>query len=188
MQSNKIIEIVRTSGIEIKTIIDQITRVTNVEVRNFDEYGDTLLFGRGKARWNSIDYYDPEIGKQLALGRALQKYGRKLANLAEKQSCSPGEYKARQKRERIVQEFGEVFYRQFSRPHPKTIKYDPETFDVDGAPFPNASQQPKTAQGGQEIDKRVSVPTRNLKEVIDENKAKLLGAIEKEESKKGIDK
>src|ERR1051325_10028252 len=118
MQSGKQIETSRDDKQEIKVILDEATRTTKAQISLLNEYGDHILTSRGKARWNPIDYFDPEIGKTLALGRAMEKYGRKLSNLAKQRSCSPGEYKARQKRERIVQEFGEVFYRQFSKPHP----------------------------------------------------------------------
>ncbi len=107
---NKTLEISKSGNILVKVIIDDDTRVTRAEIQYLDFFDFPVFTACGKARWNPIDNYDPEIGKGIALGRAWAKYGKKLAAHYEKQAVSVGEARANTKRQRAILELGEVFY------------------------------------------------------------------------------
>ncbi|GAB2449055.1 DUF1876 domain-containing protein [Streptomyces incanus] len=46
--------------------------------------GTTVLTGHGTARRNPVDTEVPEIGDELAAGRAMQDLGRQLVDIAER--------------------------------------------------------------------------------------------------------
>jgi hypothetical protein len=57
----------------------------------------------GKAKLNPGDFYDKEVGFHLALGRALEKFGRKMANLASANSETMHQHDQRIKQERQIE-------------------------------------------------------------------------------------
>lgn len=121
--ANRAVEISRTNNIQTKIIIDEDSRDTTAEVAYLDLFNDKLVIGRGKARWNPIDFFDPQIGKGIALGRALAKFGKNYAKFWQTQSGSIGEHKAAIKANCEVQELGEVYYALAHRPEPKVEKF-----------------------------------------------------------------
>lgn len=119
---NRTIKVAQQGNFRIKTILDENTRVTTCEVASVDLFGDRLVIGRGKARWNPIDFFDAEIGEGIALGRAMAKFGKNLATFWQAQSGSVGEHNRRLKEQREIQEIGEVFYLQAARRNPRLPK------------------------------------------------------------------
>ncbi|MFJ7132761.1 DUF1876 domain-containing protein [Streptomyces fungicidicus] len=54
------------------------------KARAMVDTGTTVLTGHGAARRNSADPDVPEIGDELAAGRAMQDLGRQLLDIAER--------------------------------------------------------------------------------------------------------
>jgi len=48
---------------------------------------------RGYAKHNPIDHYEEALGKQIALGRAIEKLGRKVTNRGKEQALTIGAWK-----------------------------------------------------------------------------------------------
>lgn len=165
---NRSVEISRSGNLQIKVILGH-DNVTYAEVKSVDLFGDTLIVGRGKARWNPIDHFNPEIGKQIALGRALEKFGRKNAAHWERQAISPGEYRFRLKREKGLVQIAEYLNQ------------------IQGAykALENLSQQPTMAQEAEEnVEEPLNTTSTNstdavedLAEVENRNRAKLTGNL-----------
>lgn len=164
---NNTIKIESIGNTRVKTILDEQTRITTVEINQLDEYGEILVFARGKAKWNPIDYFDPAIGEMIALGRAMSKYGRKLAAWGESQSCSRGEQRRRERIDRETREFGKIFYYNYGQ---SAQKYDLRPQYVSG--LVNLLRQSPTASTEQLAqDTPAQVP--DLRTLIDENQKKL---------------
>jgi hypothetical protein len=167
------LKITKSNRFEIKTFLGE-DRTTNAEVKAVDLFGDTLVIGRGKARWNPIDAFDPEIGEGVATGRALAKFGKNLARFWEKQSSSIGEVKAARKRQQLIQELGEVNYLMLMRKPAKEVS--PERLAW-------IEEQKKKAKNKTSLLDRIEnavniintdiTNTDNLDAVVETNRAKL---------------
>jgi len=156
------IEIARTDFMEVKVVLDQ-DNITYAEVKNFDTVGDPVVIGRGKARWNPIDHFDPEIGHQIALGRALEKFGRKLAAYNERLAVSEGQHKRNikdiKKDLRLVERVNRSY----------------EAWKGIQEQFEKTLQQPTKGPEREETTVVDSNAVEDLAEVENRNKAKLLG-------------
>lgn len=70
-------------GVYIK-IDDNKQTTVSLDVPN----GNTTVWATGRAKLNPSDLYSEEVGINIALGRALEKVGRKLAKSAEKRALT----------------------------------------------------------------------------------------------------
>ncbi|WP_149549236.1 DUF1876 domain-containing protein [Streptomyces marokkonensis] len=70
--------------LEWKTRLYLFEEEGTTKARAVVDTGTTVLTGRGTARRNPADPEVPEIGDELAAGRALQDVGRQLMDIAER--------------------------------------------------------------------------------------------------------
>lgn len=177
---NKTFEISTYGNMEVRVTLGQ-DNVTRAEVRSFDYLGDILVFGRGSARWNPIDHFDPEIGRQVALGRALSKYGKKLALFWEKQAVTKGEHKRLLKQERMGAVVANYFSGLYSAKPPTSLGPSEFLEDIDNIegdePAPrNRSQEPTMGLGDEEnVKEGPDTIPQDLDVVVEENRKKLVG-------------
>lgn len=102
------VNIERMGHTTLKTVVDHETRETTVRIDLVDDLGGFVVEATGKAKWNPVDHFDPDIGVGIATGRALVKYGRKLTNYWKAQSGSEGEYRAQRRREQRLLQLGDI--------------------------------------------------------------------------------
>ena len=82
---------------------------TDVEVTFLNEHGVPVISASGHTKLNPTDIYEPEVGKQIAFGRALERFGRKYTAYAESLSETPSQRKGRLRVARRIYEQGILF-------------------------------------------------------------------------------
>ncbi len=68
---------------------------TDVEITFFDDLGAPVVAANGHTKLNPTDIFDSGVGVSIALGRAMERFGRKFTTWAESQSETPSLRKVR---------------------------------------------------------------------------------------------